>query len=197
MSENWRNAKLRPRAQIFLWRHGWIWVAALLAAIVAFGIRAAWLEPARAKLAAARAELALASAALPAPAAAPTEQQQLAQVQSVLRASATPPQLLREMAALAQAQQIVLQQAEYQQQLHPVTQVLQVQVSHPVRATYPQLRRYIESVLRARPNVSLDQVAARRDSVGQSQLEVRLRWSFWLQAPTDRAPAESVGRSGS
>jgi hypothetical protein len=120
-----------------------------------------------------------------------SEAQELAALQALLRASPEAPELVRRMSALAQAERISLQQGDYQQQMHSTTRLVQVHVTQPVRASYPQLRRYVESVLRTMPNASLDQVAARRENVGQAQLEVRLRWSFWTQ--TDQS--DDAGRS--
>lgn len=188
MNHAFRTTSWRARLEIALWRHGWLWpVVFLLAAATAAGN---WLvlQPGRTALAATHADLALARAALPRKLADPaplSEQRQLTALQHALRHSPEPAQLVREMAALAQAEQIVFAQGEYQQQVHATTQVTQVLVTQPIRAAYPQLRRYIESVLRTIPNASLDQMAVRRENVGQSQLEVRLRWSFWtLPAPT-------------
>lgn len=185
----------RTRMQILLWRHGWAWPAAAVLASVAGALHWMALQPLRATLAAAHAELAhtlSAASAKHAPVEAVSEEQTLAALQAVLRASPEPAELVRKMAALAQAEQIALHQGEYQQQQHATTRLVQVHVTQPVRATYPQLRAYVESVLRNLPNASLDQVAARRENVGQGQLEARLRWSFWIQKDAPGPPGETA-----
>lgn len=172
----------RAQLQILLWRHGLLWPSLLLLALATAALNWIVLQPARSAVLATQAELARELAVAHNKANAqepPPEKQHLAALQATLKGSPDPAQLLQQMSTLAQAQQINLQQGEYQQQFHPNTQVMQVQVSQPVRASYPQLRRYVESVLRTIPNASLDHVAARRENVSQSQLEVRLRWSFW------------------
>jgi len=187
----------RVQAQILLWRHGWAWPAALCLSGVAAATYWLVLQPAREALAATLAELgreAAAADAKPALSPALSEGEQLAAVRVVLQRAPEPAGLVRRMSGLAQAEQIALPQGEYVQQFHSTTQVQQVHVTQSVRASYPQLRRYIEAVLRAIPNASLDQVAARRDNVGQSRLEVRLRWSFWMQPP-DTAPARATQRT--
>ena len=176
----------RVQAQILLWRHGWAWPAALLLLVAAAAMHWLVLQPVREALAATRSELGreqVATHAKPALSPALSEGEQLAAVRAVLQNAPEPAELVRRMSGLAQAEQIILPQGEYVQQLHSTTQVRQVHVTQSVRASYPQLRRYIQAVLRTIPNASLDQVAARRDNVGQSQLEVRLRWSFWMQPP--------------
>lgn len=184
----------RVQAQILLWRHGWAWPAALALVVTAGATHWLVLQPARQALAATQAELGreqVAARAQPAPSPAPSEGEQLAALRTVLQNAPEPAELVRRMSGLAQAEQIALPQGEYAQQFHATTQVQQVHVTQSVRASYPQLRRYIQAVLRTIPNASLDQVAARRDNVGQSQLEVRLRWSFWMQRAATGAARET------
>jgi len=169
----------RAFAEVWLWRHGWVWpVAALLAAatMTAFFTVS---QPQRADLSELKLQTDQARSAFlqrPASAAAVTS----TDARAVIDASAPADQLVARMIQLAQAEGIALPQSEYQQHLMADSTVLQVQVAQPVRATYPQLRRYIEAVLRAVPNASLDQLNARRENVGQPQLDAKLRWSLWL-----------------
>lgn len=182
------------QAQVLLWHFGWACPLGAAALAIATGLYLGALVPAHTALAQAGAELARASArgAVEPQAAAPTSQEQrLQDLQAALQSTAGPAELIRRLGELARAEQVVLAQGDYQQQLHAGTRLVQLQVSQPVKASYPQLKRYIESVLRAMPNASLDQIAARRDNVGQAQLEVRLRWSFWIHAPK-LAPAKEA-----
>lgn len=182
-------------AQILLWRLGWCWPVAVAVLALAAAFHFAAFVPARAALAETKAELAQAAVrrtAAPPPAPPASEEQQLEALQASLRGGPDAAELIRRFGELARAEQIALAQGDYQQQFHPATQLLQLQVTQPVKASYPQLKRYVESVLRSMPNVSLDQIAARRDNVGQSQLEVRLRWSVWIHAPR---PARTEGRT--
>jgi hypothetical protein len=186
----------RTHLQILLWRHGWAGPAAMLLAVAAGATHWMVLQPLRARVVAAQTELAQEQSTATAkkrvieePL---SEGQELAALQAVLRGAPEPAELVRRMAALAQAEQITLQQSDYQQQVHATTRLVQIHVTQPVKASYPQLRRYIESVLRTIPNASLDQVAARRDNVGQAQLEARLRWTFWIQKDSPALPEEAA-----
>lgn len=184
-----RMTRSSPRAtiEIALWRHGHVW---LLAALLFAAIIAAYvfvLRPSHQLLTAAALELKEvqqtrarnpATTQLPEP---QSEQQRLQTLQAVLQHSTEAGEVVRKMAALAQAEQIQLVQSDYQRQFHNAIRTSQVQITQPIRATYPQLRRYVESVLRTVPNVSLDQIAARRENVGQIQVEARLKWSLWIQ----------------
>jgi hypothetical protein len=185
-------ARARVRAEIALWRHGWAWpLAVTLVACAAVSLL--WLEPARRERDRARAELAqeqvVVAGAISPKAAAPDARQKLEALQDMLRRSPDSAQLVRKMAVLAQAELIALAQSDYQQQAI-TTGVSRVQVTQPVRASYPQLRRYIESVLRDVPNASLDQVVAHRENVGLGQVEARLKWSLWIARPLGPAGDE-------
>jgi hypothetical protein len=179
------------RLRIWLWRHGFAMplAAALLvaAALLHWSVAVPADEQARAWHS--HADRAAALRGTPPQPDAIDDKARLIALRAALPPPASAMPLVRRMAALAEAQQIAVQQADYQQQAHPALQVTQWHITQPVRATYPQVRRYIESVLRAIPNASLDQVTVRRDNVGQSQLEVRLRWSLWVQAPAPDAGA--------
>ena len=172
---------LRLRGEIFLWRRGWIWPLAVALWLGAFALdhRARQADERIASLEASLRALPIArsspAATLPVhrPDALPTE---------ALAAPDVPASVAR-MLALAQSAGIELAQAEYQHAAHPTLQLVQTQVVQPVRASYPQLRRYLESVLRELPHASLDHVSARRDNVAQGQLDVRLQWSLWGAAP--------------
>lgn len=181
-----RLSRLRVAAEILLWRHGWSLPAAVVLCFVALSLHLGMLPPARARLAVARAELSRAVTQPPSEAdsATTTDQAQVQSLQDALRGRSDPAALIRKLATLARDANITLTQSEYQQQLHSSVHVVQIQVTQPVRASYPQLKRYIESVLLAMPNASLDQIAARRESVRQSELEVRLVWSLWIHAPS-------------
>jgi hypothetical protein len=186
-------ARARVCAEIALWRHGWAWPLAFTLLAGAIAIWLFWLEPARRERDRARAELAqehaVVAGAISPKAAAPDARQKLEALQDMLRRSPDSAQLVRKMAVLAQAELIALAQSDYQQQAI-TTGVSRVQVTQPVRASYPQLRRYIESVLRDVPNASLDQVVAHRENVGLGQVEARLKWSLWIARPLGPAGDE-------
>jgi len=174
--------------QVFLWRFGWVWPLAAVACVLALVLFLA-VGPASDALAAAQTQVAQsvrARQASPAPVPPASEGQQLEAIRATLLGPGEPTELIRRMGELAAAEQITLAQGEYVRQVHAETGLVVLHVTQPVKAGYPQVKRYVESVLRQMPNVSLDQVSARRDTVAQSQLDVRLRWTFWIQ------PAQSV-----
>lgn len=198
MSTRLAMANARARIEIALWRHGWALPLAFATALMAIGLHTLVLVPTQAATQLAQAELARAStrAAFTPP---PTAQQsahdqqreRLASFHGLLRQSPTTGRLVRDMDSLAQANDIVLARSDYQYQTHNAIGLVQVQITQPVKAGYPQLRRYVEAVLRTMPNVSLDQIAVHRDNIGQAQVEARLRWSVW-QIPAGATPDRSA-----
>lgn len=172
---------LRLRLEILLWRHGWVWPLVLV-----LGLAAAALGYQAQRLQAQAEQLQASLRALPAmrgrTAGAPTGPQ-AGLLPPELAAAPDVPASVARMLALAQAAGLEVTQAEYLHGDIPELQLARTQVVQPVRASYPQLRRYLEAVLQELPHASLDQVAARRDTVAHGQLEVRLQWSLWRAAP--------------
>lgn len=187
----------RARAEIAMWRHGWAWAVGAVLALTATGAWLLLLQPLQQARDAALLDLAQTHRARAAqissgPSVALDDRASLLALQTLLQQGPEAGQIVRRMITLARAEQITLAQADYQQQANAGIGVTRVQITQPVHATYPQLRRYIEAVLAATPNASLDQVVAKRDNVGQTQVEARLKWSLWI-APPATPSASSAG----
>lgn len=172
---------LRARAQTWLWRLGWAWPVAMLLGASADAMYWGVVRPQSARIVLSQAALqqspreqAMSTKALV----------QASDVRAVIAASASSDEIVAQMATLAQAEGIALSQSEYQYQAMADASIVQIQVTQPVHAAYPQVRRYVEAVLRSVPNAALDELAARRDNVNQAQLDARLRWSVWLPGVT-------------
>jgi|GEM_PF-5154196 len=184
MSSKGVSLRLRARLEVLLWRHGWIWLVVIGIGTAAGVLYATVLLSTKAALNAARSvledEQRMAHVSPSKQVPAPRSENSLASLQVVLRQSPEVGELLRQMAEIARAEQILLTQADYRYSLNVTTRVIQVEVTQPIKAAYPQMRNYVESVLLAIPNASLDQIAARRDNVGLTQLEGRIKWSLWF-----------------
>jgi hypothetical protein len=188
----------RTTVEIALWRQGWALPLAA-ACLVSAGLGyLTFVKPSRELLVTAKFELGREQERLAVPAhVKPMDRdlnnpERLGALQATLRPYADAGELVRKMASLAQAQQINLSQSDYQLQGSSTIGVSRVQITQPVRASYPQLRRYIEHVLQAVPNASLDQVTIGRDNVTQSHVEARLKWSLWLHQPPIHAAEASA-----
>ena len=175
---------IRPRAEIFLLRNGWVWPLTALFVVTAAVEYIAWLQPARRAYTEAVEASRAQSSKTPAPAvstAAPLQDSAaIEQLTRRLIQDTDAAEVVQSMTSLAKQHGVTIPTSEYQRRVNPALGIEQIQVSQATRTGYPQLRRYIEAVLLAHPNASLDQVLVRRDSVSQTQPEARLRWSVSL-----------------
>lgn len=185
----------RVRAELLLWRHGWSWLVAVLLLAVGAATHLTVIRPAEAAVEAMdAARQGLAATRAPDPVA-DSRADRAGNMREVIERSPAADAAARRLLELAQAQAIAMPRADYEQRAHESLPLVQLRISQPVRTTYPQLRRYIESVLRELPNASLDQVAAHRGSVEEGELEIRLHWSIWLPGvvPTQDSPKRGGG----
>lgn len=198
-----RCGRARLAVEVALWRHGAAWGLALALAAVAAVVWGLAVRPAAAKadaLAAAlkgvqaeqtartsqqaqrRAGALGASGASGAPEAItpaslpPSPQEALA---AVLRPRSASGEVIQRIYRLAEQQQVTVLQADFQQ-ASAAAGVMRLTMRLPVTASYPQLRDFVEAVLRGLPNVSLDSMSFKRGQVAQAQVDAQLQLSIWL-----------------
>jgi hypothetical protein len=168
---------IRLATGIWLWRHGW-WLP-LTTLIVA---AAAWLWWIDAELL--RVELqALNAPRTPSLATQPSDDDSR---YAALRAALQPhDSATRQVQRLIEITQphLVWRQAEFQHTEDRPLDLVRVQVSVPVSGEYRRLRAALDTALREMPNLSIDQVLFQRQSVGETQLNARIRFSLWMRAP--------------
>lgn len=188
----WRAGRVRLRAEVLLWRQGWAWLVGPLCLVLSLGLWYGVLVPRQQALLESRLQV-----------------KRLLERPSVSKAAVAPPPLsaadrgeaavellhaslgphagvglqLRRLYALATKQNLLLSQSDYQRVAVPAQGIERLQVTFPFKANYPQLRRFMESVLLDMPNVSIDQLSFKRVQVSQSQVDVRLRLSLWVNTP--------------
>jgi hypothetical protein len=163
--------------------------SATLAAVLlcAAGIAAlAWVLPAREALEQERAQ-ARRAAALPPPAVAPAALESgaaavdnLALFRRALGRQRDVAPGLRTLFGLAEKTGLVLRQGEYKRGVDRNARLHTYQVNLPVKGSYAQVWQFALLALRALPHASLDDVSFRRDSIGDTQVEARLRFTLYL-----------------
>lgn len=178
--------RFRARVEIALWRHGLVWPIALVALGAAIVLEAAQVRPLRSELARSVRAIAMAQKEAAAAKLRPmaTEQVsdqalQLAHVEAVLRGAGRIDEQMRSILVAAAHNGIELPRAEYQSSVDAPTRVARVQAVFAVKAGYPRLRGFVEEVLRALPNASVDHISFKRDAVAQSEVEATVRLSLW------------------
>ncbi|MEC5386917.1 GspMb/PilO family protein [Uliginosibacterium sp. H3] len=70
-----------------------------------------------------------------------------------------------------------------------------LQISLPVKADYPSLRRFLYSILTEMPALSLDQLVIKREQANSGQLEAQLVMSLWQKAAPVSAEQAAAGGS--
>jgi len=180
---------LRLAAEIAIWRYGALWVLSAVAVIIALVLLVAQVVPLRAALEANKRQLAQLTVengaqnaqrrARSAAAHAALEASQLSA--AGLPAVAQADSEVRRIYRLASLHGLELPQSLFQTSRDARTGITRVQVNSTVTASYPQLRLFIETLLRQMPHVTVDQLTFSRENIGQDHIKAELRISCWLR----------------
>jgi hypothetical protein len=172
--------------RLWLWARGPVLcIAALLC--VAGAASLAWLLPQRG-IEARRQQVAIAVASLPpAPktAAPATSNDNLAAFYAVLGEKRYAEQQVATLFALAAKNGLSLSQGEYKGSYDATTRVNSYQVVLPVKGSYKAIWQFALACLQSVPFASLDEISFRRETIGEPNVDARLRLTFYLN---DGAP---------
>lgn len=178
---------LRLQAEIVLWRYGWIWPLVICAALLVLFLKVAWgphqqrsLRLADTEVTQLRIEQKRRLSGVVALAQPSTEELLLTQLAQTSYAESQLSDLLRQIAQLAKAKGLLIAQSEFQSSNEGHGGLRQQLVTLPVRASYPQLRQFVEELLLKFPGLSVDQLVLKRETVAQDRADVRLRLSLWI-----------------
>jgi hypothetical protein len=92
------------------------------------------------------------------------------------------PAFIQDVQDRAQHGGVRIDRTEYRVQSALGKRALRLQLVMPAHGTYPQLRRWIESLLHEHPSAALDEVTLRREAEGAVQLESHVVFSYYCQA---------------
>ncbi|MGK5079773.1 hypothetical protein [Janthinobacterium sp. HLX7-2] len=81
---------------------------------------------------------------------------------------------------LAAKNGLVLAQGEYKSGYDKASRVATYQVTLPLKGSYPAVWQFALQALRAMPFASLDELSFRREQIADTNLEARLRLTFYL-----------------
>lgn len=169
-------------------------LALLLAAAVAWQTGTAYLH---AQTEATRRTLAQARATLHAPAqdahqaASALPQHRLAAFYAALGERRYAEQQVKTLFAIAAKSGLNLDQAEYRAAFDRTSGVTAYQIQLPVKGSYEAIRMFCEQTLLAIPFASLDDIGFKREAIGDTSLEARLRLTLYL-ADSSRGPASAA-----
>ena len=173
-------ARLRLRAQLRLRRLGA--PACLAVALLALGA-AAWIWAWQQRSVATRLEARplpqplLAVAALAPPV---TASENLARFYAALGQQRHAEQQVKQLFDLAAKNGLLLAQGEYKSGYDKASRVATWQVTLPLKGSYAAVWQFALQALRAMPFASLDELSFRREQIADTQLEARLRLTFYL-----------------
>jgi len=164
---------------------------AACALIVLAGAALLWLAPQRA-LQAERQQVAMRLAALPATAAAHaaplSANQNLTLFYATLGEQRYAEQQVKTLFGLAAKAGLSLSQGEYKSAYDRNARLHTYQVTLPVKGSYRDVWKFALLTLRAIPFASLEEIAFKRDSIGEAQVEARLRLTLYLADRPGGAP---------
>ena len=89
--------------------------------------------------------------------------------------------LVEDIFARARGEGVTLAQGEYKLSQDGPGGYWRYEMTLPLRAAYPALRRFIAATLQAMPAVALTEVAFKRDSIGAPATEAKLRFVLFLK----------------
>jgi len=119
--------------------------------------------------------------ARPAPLAPPPgSDENLAQFYATLGDARGVDRQLKAVFALAARHGLTLEQGEYRATRDRNARLVAYQVNLPVKGSYGAIWGFAMDVLRAIPHAALDDVAFRRDTVGEAGVDARLRLTLYL-----------------
>ncbi len=83
---------------------------------------------------------------------------------------------------MAQRAGLQVMQAQYKYTCDSNQFTCSYKVQLPVKGTYGSIRRLLEHALAGMPNASLDEIQVKREDISSDELDVRLRFSFYVLA---------------
>jgi len=162
-------------------RLGWPGGAALALLAAAAVFYAVGLGPEQARLAALKREVAqLRESATRPQEPARTPAEMLGAFTGFFPASSRLPIILGTLFDAARAQSLSLEQGEYRVSTAHVGKLVQYQITLPVRGTYPQIRRFIDTALANSLALSLDSIHFERQKIESATVEAKVRLIAYL-----------------
>jgi Tfp pilus assembly protein PilO len=91
------------------------------------------------------------------------------------------PQMLGQLLQRADDAQLSIDTAKYEIAATKAGSVVRYRLSFPVDGSYPQIRKFIDSVLVSMPAVAVDEIAISRKSVGDNTVEAQLQMTIFTK----------------
>ena len=89
---------------------------------------------------------------------------------------------LNKLYAAAAVQKLVLEQGEYRIAPDKSGKLVRYQITLPVKGSYVQIRRFVAQSLAEVPVLALEDINFKRETIGATQLEARIKFTLFLSA---------------
>lgn len=83
--------------------------------------------------------------------------------------------------ALAQAEALVLEQGSYRLASDGTDSLVRFELVFPVKASYPQLRRFLRKALQDMPTLALESVSLSRPTIADASVDAQLRFTLYVR----------------
>jgi hypothetical protein len=88
---------------------------------------------------------------------------------------------LQKVFALAQAQDIRLDQGEYKVTRDKIGKLMRFEMTLPVRSTYPQIRKYLDTLHKEIPIMAMEHLQFERQKVNDSEVEAKIKLALYVE----------------
>lgn len=89
---------------------------------------------------------------------------------------------LNKLYAAAAAQNLTLEQGEYRLSPDKTGKLARYQITLPVKGSYVQIRQFVDQALIDVPVAALDDIDFKREAIGATQLEARIKFTLYVRA---------------
>jgi hypothetical protein len=176
------------QVQLWLARAGWPAMAGVLLLLAGLGVHLWWLPKQSSALALKESDYRRAIAELRTPAVTKppldsntTMAARYAAFNTVLAPRTAAPDLVKTVFGEAGKAGLALAQAEYRMGTDKAGGYSSYQMILPVRGPYLKLREFVDGVLAAVPSAALEEMSFKREGIGGTAVDVRLRLVFYLK----------------
>jgi len=91
------------------------------------------------------------------------------------------PQLLGVVYDAARKESVYLAEGEYKYSRTKAGKLGMYEIDLPVKGSYVQIRKFIVKVLNAVPSAALEEVSFKRETVGSTEIEAKIRFTLYLR----------------
>jgi hypothetical protein len=92
------------------------------------------------------------------------------------------PQLLGILLQQAEAAQLSIETAKYETSSVKSGTLVRYRVAFPVEGSYPQVREFVDAVLKAMPALAIDQLSITRKAIGDATVEAQIRMTIFTRS---------------